>query len=150
VDQDTWILSHFSMDIDIQYVVAESDDDDSDKENSKTPDLFDEHHLKQSVVESVASSSLESYLHQKDDNGYNKNELSLSQKRGPKNKRKNRLVPGEQVHLRDTILDDPYYNVQIVEVIDEGKVIVDVTFESSNMNQHMVQLADIIGYTDEQ
>ncbi|RIB07441.1 hypothetical protein C2G38_2214449 [Gigaspora rosea] len=205
VDQDTWIVSRFVTDIDIQHIATESDNDDSDSKNSEEPDLFDEHHMKQQekilhvtrrsrifaclcsfnairehdcqdivavrffigelklknssnnksklerpVVESVASSSLESYLCQKDDNGHNKDELNLPQKRGSKNKRKNRLVPGEKVHLRDAILDEPYYKVQIVEVIGEGKVIVDVTFESGNTNQCMVQLADIIGYADEQ
>ncbi|CAG8461465.1 9879_t:CDS:10 [Dentiscutata heterogama] len=189
IDQDTWIVSRFNMDVDIQYIAAESDDNDSDK------DLFDEHNIKQQektlyityrsgkfacpcsfkvirghdcqdivavrffigelklqkpVAESVASSSLESYFRQKDDNGRNKNEFSLPQKRGPKNKRKNRLVPGEQVYLRDTILDKPYHKVQIVEIIGEGKVIVDITFESNNTNRHIVQQADIIGYADEQ
>ncbi|CAG8442984.1 17291_t:CDS:2, partial [Cetraspora pellucida] len=161
-----------STDTDIQYVAAKLDDDGSDKENSesKAPDLFDECNIKQQektlyvtcksekfacpysfnvirehdcqdivavlffiekpVVESVASSSLESYLRQKDDNGRNKNELSLPQK-------------------RDTILDEPYHKVEIVEVIGNGKVVVDITFES-DMTQRIVQLADIIGYADEQ
>ncbi|RIB13245.1 hypothetical protein C2G38_2198395 [Gigaspora rosea] len=152
-ENDTWIVSRFGIDIDTQYVAAESDDD-SDKESSRseTPDLFDEDNIKQQVKtlyitrrsgnllalvvsipsnnkselkrpveESVTSSSLESYL-----------------------------LPGEQVHLRDTISDEPYHKVQIVEVIGEDKIIVDVTFESGNTNQYIVQLADIIGYADEQ
>ncbi|CAG8753610.1 8965_t:CDS:2, partial [Ambispora leptoticha] len=43
VDQDTWIVSRFSTDADIQYVAAESDKNSSDKENSESqaPGLFD-------------------------------------------------------------------------------------------------------------
>ncbi|CAG8652771.1 9823_t:CDS:1, partial [Dentiscutata heterogama] len=71
--------------------------------------------------------------------------LNYLKKEVLKNKKKNRLVPGEQVHLQDTILDVPYNKVQIVEVIGKGKVIVDITFESSNTRQYVVQLANIIG-----
>ncbi|RIB17966.1 hypothetical protein C2G38_2037297 [Gigaspora rosea] len=53
------------------------------------------------AAESAASSSLKSYLCQKDANGHNKDELRLPEKQGPKNKRKNRLVPGESIQLRD-------------------------------------------------
>ncbi|RIB05330.1 hypothetical protein C2G38_2219907 [Gigaspora rosea] len=102
------------------------------------------------VDESVASSSLKSYLRQKDTNGHKKDELKLPEKRGPKNKRKSRLVPGESIHLRDTILNMPYKNVKIVEIIGESKVIVDITFENSNTDRWIVQMADIIGYTNEQ
>ncbi|RIB19798.1 hypothetical protein C2G38_2035773 [Gigaspora rosea] len=44
--------------------------------------------LQWSADESVASSSLESYLRQKDANGHKKDELKLPEKKGPKNKRK--------------------------------------------------------------
>ncbi|KAF0459945.1 hypothetical protein F8M41_000641 [Gigaspora margarita] len=122
VDQDTWIVFCFITDIDIQHIAAESDNDDSDSKNSEdivaVRFFIGELKLKKPVVEfveSIASSSLETYLRQKDDNGHNKNELSLSQK-----------------------------EVQIDEVIGESKVIVDITFESGNTNQCIVQLADII------
>ncbi|CAG8795633.1 19961_t:CDS:2, partial [Racocetra fulgida] len=38
----------------------------------------------------------------------------------------------------------------IVEVIGEGMVVVGITFENGNVEQRIVQLADIIGYADEQ
>jgi len=101
------------------------------------------------IAESVACSSLESYLHQKDANGYAHNELKLPQKRGPKNKRKNQLVPGESIQLRDTILNKPYYKVQIAEIIGNNKIIVNITFENSNTEQRIIQSADINGYSDE-
>ncbi|CAG8822228.1 17081_t:CDS:2, partial [Cetraspora pellucida] len=43
VDQDTWIVSCFNTDTDIQYVATKLDNDGSNKENSKskTSDLFD-------------------------------------------------------------------------------------------------------------
>ncbi|KAF0532587.1 hypothetical protein F8M41_011090 [Gigaspora margarita] len=103
-----------------------------------------------STDELAASSFLESYLCQKDANGHNKDKLRLSEKRGPKNKRKNPLVPGESIQLRDTILDMPCQIVKIVEIIGEGKVIMDITFENGNKDQHVVQLDDIIGYADKQ
>ncbi|CAG8804215.1 2478_t:CDS:2, partial [Cetraspora pellucida] len=99
------------------------------------------------IAKSVASSSLESYFCQKDNNGHNKNTLSLSQKRGSKNKRKNRFILEEQVHFQDTILDKPYYKVKIVKVISKRKVIINITFESNNMNQYIVQLTNIIGFS---
>ncbi|CAG8716411.1 1185_t:CDS:2, partial [Dentiscutata heterogama] len=70
----------------------------------------------------VASSSLESYLFQKDTNSYNKNELKLSRKRGSKNKKKANYV---------------------------SKVIVDITFENGKTDRYIVQLFDISGYVDE-
>ncbi|CAG8736909.1 35664_t:CDS:2, partial [Racocetra persica] len=62
-------------------------------------------------------------------NGHKKDELKLPKKRGPKNKRKNRLVPGESIYLQGTILNIPYKNVKIVEIIGESRVIVDIIFE---------------------
>ncbi|KAF0508129.1 hypothetical protein F8M41_018831 [Gigaspora margarita] len=102
------------------------------------------------AAESAASSSLESYLHQKDANGHNKDELRLPEKRGPKNKRKNRLVPGESIQLRDVILNVPCYMAKIVEIISESKVIIDINFENGDKDQCIVQLDNIIGYADEQ
>lgn len=101
------------------------------------------------IAESVACSSLESYLRQKDANGHAHNELKLPQKRGPKNKRKNRLVPGESIQLRDTILNKPYHKVQIAEIIGNNKIIVNITFENGNTEQRIIQSADINGYSDE-
>ena len=77
------------------------------------------------------------------------NELKLPKKRGPKNKRKNRLVPGESIQLRDTILNQPYLNAKIAETIGDGKIVVNITFEDGNTEQHTIQLADVIGYADE-
>ncbi|KAF0428036.1 hypothetical protein F8M41_005917 [Gigaspora margarita] len=91
-----------------------------------------------------------SYIRQKNANGHSKDELKLPQKRGPKNKRKSRLVPGESIQLRDATLYEPYHKVQIVEIIGDGEVIVDFTLENGDKDQHIVQLANIIGYDDEQ
>ncbi|KAG9289616.1 hypothetical protein G9A89_014351 [Geosiphon pyriformis] len=102
-----------------------------------------------SAAESSTTSSLESYLRQRDANGRAENELRLPQKRGPKNKRKTRLIPQESIQLQDTVLDRPYYKAQIAEIIGDGKIIVDITFEDGNTEQHTLQLADIIGYADE-
>ncbi|CAG8645144.1 8726_t:CDS:10, partial [Ambispora gerdemannii] len=104
--------------------------------------------LQRSIVESVISSSLESYLRQKDTNGHAQNEFKLSQRRGPKNKRKNQLMPGESIQLRDTILNKPYHKVQINEIIGNSKIIVDITFENGSIEQCIIQLADIIRYVD--
>ncbi|CAG8805982.1 28448_t:CDS:2, partial [Racocetra persica] len=60
-----------------------------------------------SVAKSVASSSLESYIHQKDANSHNKDKLKLPEKR-------------------------------------------DIIFENGDKDQYIVQLDDIIGYTDKQ
>lgn len=100
------------------------------------------------MVESVAYSSLESYLRQKDANGYAQNKLKLPQKRGPKNKRKTRLIPGESIQLQDTILNKPYHKVQIAEIIGNSKIIVNITFENGNTEQRTIQLADVTGYVD--
>ncbi|CAG8595923.1 22099_t:CDS:2, partial [Racocetra persica] len=79
------------------------------------------------VAESVASSSLKSYLHQKDANSHNKDELKLPKKR-----------------------DIPCSMVKIVKTISESKVIVDLIFKNSDKDQCIVQLDNIIKYTDEQ
>ncbi|KAF0519129.1 hypothetical protein F8M41_016647 [Gigaspora margarita] len=92
--------------------------------------FIDKSGLQKSAAESVASSSLESYLLQKDANGHNKNELKLFRKRGPKNKRKSRFVLVESMQHRDKVLDMPYYMAKIVEIIGESRVIVDITFEN--------------------
>ncbi|RIB27570.1 hypothetical protein C2G38_2160189 [Gigaspora rosea] len=102
--------------------------------------FIDKVKLQKSADESVASSSLESYLRQKDANGHKKDELKLPEKRGPKNKRKSHLVPGESIHLRDTILNMPYKNIKIVEIIGESRVIVDITFENGNTDRSIVQM----------
>ncbi|CAG8501140.1 8108_t:CDS:2 [Cetraspora pellucida] len=83
-----------------------------------------------SADKSIASSFLESYLCQKEANSYKKDELKLSKKRGPKNKRKSQLVLSESIYLQDTNM--PYKTVKIVEIIDKSRVIVEVTFESDN------------------
>ncbi|RIB25962.1 hypothetical protein C2G38_2164607 [Gigaspora rosea] len=74
-----------------------------------------------SAAKSAASCSLESYLHQKDTNSHNKNELKLPEKR-----------------------------VKIVEIIGKSGVIVDIIFENGSQNRCIVQLDDIIGYANEQ
>ncbi|RIB18925.1 hypothetical protein C2G38_2036498 [Gigaspora rosea] len=102
------------------------------------------------VPESTSNTFLESYIHQKNTNGHSKDELKLPQKRGPKNKRKSRLVPGESIQLRYLTLYEPYHKVQIVEIIGDGEVIVDFILENGDKDQCIVQLANIIGYDDEQ
>ncbi|KAF0411274.1 hypothetical protein F8M41_008209 [Gigaspora margarita] len=74
-----------------------------------------------SAAESAVSCSFESYLHQKDANSHNKNELKLPEKR-----------------------------VKIVEIIGESRVIVNIIFENGSQDRCIVQLDDIIGYADEQ
>ncbi|RIB00060.1 hypothetical protein C2G38_2235799, partial [Gigaspora rosea] len=91
-----------------------------------------------------------SYIRQKNANGHSKDELKLPQKRGPKNKRKSRLVPGESIQLRDITLYEPYHKVQIVKIIGDFEVIVDFILENCDKDQRIVQLANIIGYDDEQ
>ncbi|CAG8544536.1 10728_t:CDS:2 [Dentiscutata heterogama] len=44
----------------------------------------------------------------------------------------------------------PCYAVKIVEIISKSKVIIDITFENSDKDQHIIQLDDIIGYADKQ
>ncbi|CAG8723146.1 15459_t:CDS:2, partial [Racocetra persica] len=51
-----------------------------------------------------------------------------------------------QKNANDTILYEPYYKIQIVEIIGDGKVIVDVILENGDKDQ----LANIIRYDDEQ
>ena len=94
----------------------------------------------------AACSSLESYLHQKEANGRAQNELRLPQKKGPKNKRKNKLIPGEFIQLRDTVLSKPYHKVQIAEIIGDSKIIANITLENGYMEQRAIQLVDIAGY----
>ncbi|CAG8610438.1 17288_t:CDS:2, partial [Dentiscutata heterogama] len=72
-----------------------------------------------SADELVVSSSLKSYLCQKEANS-------------------------ESIHLQDTNM--PYKTIEIVEIIGESKVIVDITFESSNTDRCIVQMADIIDW----
>ncbi|CAG8568436.1 2474_t:CDS:2, partial [Racocetra fulgida] len=112
--------------------------------------FINELEARKSVPESTSNTSLESYIHQKNVNSHSKDELKLPQKRGPKNKRKSRLVPGESIQLRDTTLYEPYHKVQIVEIIGDGEVIVDVTLENGDKDQRIIQLANIIRYDDEQ
>ncbi|CAG8547092.1 18593_t:CDS:2, partial [Racocetra fulgida] len=170
---DTWIVSRFYTNANTQYELDVNEENsqhnttelDVNKENSQydpaeldnEENLIDKCDIKQTKTlcvihrnESVASSSLESYLRQKEANSYKKDELKLPKKRGPKNKRKSRLVLGESIHLQDTILNMPYKTVKIVEIIGENRVIVDVIFENSNTDRCIVQMADIIGYADEQ
>ncbi|CAG8637238.1 8413_t:CDS:2, partial [Ambispora gerdemannii] len=164
IDQNTWNVTQFAnMSVVIQYATTEleADIDDASKENEsesrslelKTTGSIDEKQwfktkLQRFVVELVISSSLESYLHQKDTNGHAQNEFKLSQRRGPKNKRKNWLMPEESIQLRDTILNKPYHKVQINKIIGNSKVIVDITFGNGSIEQCIIQLADIIGYID--
>ncbi|CAG8509683.1 13176_t:CDS:2, partial [Racocetra fulgida] len=149
IDQDTWNVFRFGTNIDTQYI--EMEDISEENFESEISTSIDGYNKTLCVTsESAASSSLESYLRQKDANGHNKNELKLPERRGPKNKRKSRLVPGESIQLRDTILNIPYYTVKIVEIIGESRVIVNITFENGSQNQRIVQLDDIIGYADEQ
>ncbi|CAG8704904.1 1093_t:CDS:1, partial [Ambispora gerdemannii] len=100
------------------------------------------------VAKLAACSSLESYLRQKDTNDRAQNELKLPQKKGPKNKRKNRLIPREFIQLQDTVLSKPYHKVQIAEIIGDSKIIANITLESGDMEQCTIQLADIAGYID--
>ncbi|CAG8544888.1 12250_t:CDS:2, partial [Ambispora gerdemannii] len=100
------------------------------------------------VAKLAACSSLESYLHQKDANDCAQNELKLLQKKGPKNKRKNRLISGEFIQLQDTVLSKPYHKVQIAEIIGDSKIIANITLESGDMKQRTIQLADIARYID--
>ncbi|RIB25812.1 hypothetical protein C2G38_2165044 [Gigaspora rosea] len=88
------------------------------------------------------------FIVKKNTHGNSKDELKLPQKRGPKNKRKSRLISGESVQLQDAILDKSYHKVQIVEIIGNGEIIVDITLANSSKNQQTVQLTDIIGYDD--
>src|SRR5205823_13390467 len=101
------------------------------------------------VAKLAACSSLESYLHQKKANGRAQDELKLFQKKGLKNKRKNRLIPGKFIQLQDTVLSKPYHKVQIAEIIGDSKIIANIILESGDTEQHTIQLADIARYIDE-
>ena len=70
-------------------------------------------------------------------------------KKGPKNKWKNRLIPGEFIQLQDTVLSKPYHKVQIAEIIGDSKIIANIILESGDTEQRTIQLADIAGYIDE-
>ncbi|KAG9286282.1 hypothetical protein G9A89_014268 [Geosiphon pyriformis] len=58
--------------------------------------------LCKSAAELSTTSSLKSYLCQRDANGHTENELRLLQKKDPKNNRKTRLIPQESIQLQDT------------------------------------------------
>ncbi|CAG8726094.1 16773_t:CDS:2, partial [Cetraspora pellucida] len=119
-DWDTWIVSQFYINANIHYGAAKLD---INKENSQyntakldvnennsqynAAKLVNKENLiNKSANESVTSSSLESYLCQKDANS-------------------------KSIHLQNTILNMPYKTVKIVEIIGESRVIVDVTFNSA-------------------
>jgi len=101
------------------------------------------------VAKLAACSSLEFYLCQKEANGRAQDELKLPQKKGLKNKRKNRLIPGEFIQLQDTVLSKPYHKVQIAEIIEDSKIIVNIILKSSDTEQRTIQLANIVRYIDE-
>ncbi|RIB12445.1 hypothetical protein C2G38_2200664 [Gigaspora rosea] len=127
IDQNTWNVFRFGTNADTQDIIAkledtneESNSTDNTKQQTKTfVWLFiDKSELQKSAA---ASSSLESYLRQKDANKCNNDELRLPEKR-----------------------------VKIVEMIGKNRVIVNIIFENGKEDQCIVQLDDIVGYANEQ
>ncbi|CAG8785493.1 8950_t:CDS:2, partial [Racocetra persica] len=114
IDPNTWNVLQFDTNINTQYTEIDDDSEknfnleisnqidncnnDHDCQDIVAVRLFiDNPELQKPVAESVASSFLKFYFCQKDANGHDKDELKLSVKRDPKNKKKSRLVSGETI-----------------------------------------------------
>ncbi|RIB30177.1 hypothetical protein C2G38_2027068 [Gigaspora rosea] len=97
------------------------------KEKKKV-NIMGENLYKQNLVQGLQMNQLQAALSsliftKKDANGHNKDKLRLPEKRSSKNKRKNRLVPGESIKFRDTILDMPCQMVRLSWILPLKMVI---------------------------
>ncbi len=99
-------------------------------------------------VQPLARNALESYIRQYEAKGRNPDELTLRAKRGPKNKRKNRLCPGSKIKLQNASEYDSS-QILLLETLGEEELLVQVTSHNANVVQKKVKLSEVVGYDEE-